>query len=91
MLCAWSHWSESVQGAGRGGGCLTEGGGDKFFKMSNRNKVHTRMSNDEQETHVTVGQFDRVNRNILRLYLKESGDAVWHSDGGRLFQDVGPV
>ena len=32
-----------------------------------------------------------MNRNVLRLRLKESGDAVWHSDGGRLFQDVGPV
>ena len=31
-----------------------------------------------------------VNRNVLRLCLK-SGDAVWCSDGGRLFQDVGPV
>ena len=23
--------------------------------------------------------------------MKESGDAVWQSDGGRPFQDVGPV
>ena len=27
----------------------------------------------------------------LRLRLKESGDAVWRSDGRRLFLDVGPV
>ena len=32
-----------------------------------------------------------MNRIVLRLRLKESGNAVWRSDGRRLFQDVGPV
>ena len=49
---------------------------------------------DEQETHLTVGYLTEnrlVNKNVLRLRMKESVDAVWCSDGGRLFQNIGLV
>ena len=51
------------------------GGGDK--KQIQKQCTNTY---DEQETHVTVGLFNRESvgeQNVLRLRLKESGDAVW--------------
>ena len=93
-------WSESARADGGGGGgrgevCLREGG----VGESNNTQKQCRptYTYDEQETHVTVVLDHREtvgNKQDcfkVAFELKESGDAVWRSDGGRLFQDVGPV
>ena len=77
------HFISAFQGGGGGGGGggrgLREQGG-RGLKKHHRTNVHTRTTNKRhtyQSGYLTEKRLE--NRNVLRLRVKESGDAVWRT------------